>query len=263
MTVPKIRARKGGAPLVCLTAYTTPEARAIDASCDIVLVGDTLGVVAHGRPNTLGVTLEHMIMHGQAVARGLDHALLVVDLPFGSYEASPTQAFQSAARVMAETGCTAVKMEGGAAMAETVAFLTQRSIPVMGHVGLRPQNVNVMGGYRVQGREEDDWPAIEADAKAVAEAGAFCVVLEGLADGLAARITRDIAVPTIGIGASVACDGQILVLYDILGLTDRAPKFARRFADAASLIRGAAESYAREVTERRFPGPEHTYSKKS
>jgi 3-methyl-2-oxobutanoate hydroxymethyltransferase len=257
-----VRARKGGAPLVCLTAYTTPEARAIDPFCDLVLVGDTLGVVAHGRPNTIGVTLEHMIMHGQAVARGLSHALLVVDLPFGSYEAGPEQAFRSAARVMAETGCSAIKMEGGAAMAETVAFLSERGIPVMGHVGLRPQNVNVMGGYRVQGRDEDDWPAIEADGLAIAEAGAFCIVLEGLAEPLAGRITRAVPVPTIGIGASVECDGQILVLYDILGLTASPPKFVRRFADAASLIRGAAEAYASEVTARRFPAREHTYAKK-
>lgn len=262
LTVPKIRARKAGEPLACLTAYTTPEARAIDPFCDIVLVGDTLGVVAHGQPTTVGVTVEDMIVHGKAVARGLSHALLVVDLPFGSYEASPAQAFETAARVMRETGCAAVKLEGGADMAETVAFLTARSIPVMGHVGLRPQNVNVMGGYRVVGRDERDWAPVEADAVAVAKAGAFAIVLEGMAEPLAAKITGAVAIPTIGIGASVACDGQILVLYDILGLTENPPRFVKRYADAGALIRGAAQAYADEVRGRRFPAPEHTYAKK-
>ena len=262
MTVPKVRARKAGEPLVCLTAYTMPEARAIDPYCDIVLVGDTLGVVAHGMSSTVGVTVEDMIVHGRAVARGLSHALLVVDLPFGSYEASPAQAFDTAARIMRETGCTAVKLEGGADMAETVAFLSARSIPVVGHVGLRPQNVNVMGGYRVVGRDERDWAPIEADAIAVAKAGAFAIVLEGMAEPLAAKITKSVPVPTIGIGASAACDGQILVLYDILGLTDQPPRFVKRYADVSALIRGAAEAYAEDVKTRRFPASAHTYATK-
>jgi 3-methyl-2-oxobutanoate hydroxymethyltransferase len=262
MTVPKIRARKSGVPLVCLTCYTTPEARAIDAFCDLVLVGDTLGVVAHGRSTTVWVTVEDMILHGKAVARGLSHALLVVDLPFGSYEASPAQAFETAARIMSETGCAAVKLEGGADMAETVQFLSSRSIPVVGHVGLRPQNVNVMGGYRVVGRDERDWAPVEADAVAVANAGAFAIVLEGMAEPLAARITSRVPVPTIGIGASAACDGQILVLYDILGLTESPPKFVKRYADVGAVIRGAAQAYSEEVRERRFPTLEHTYAQK-
>jgi len=262
MTVPKIRARKGGTPLVCLTAYTTPEARAIDASCDIVLVGDTLGVVAHGLPNTVGVTVEDMIVHGKAVARGLSHALLVVDLPFGSYESSPQQAFETAARIMRETGCSAVKLEGGVSMAETIAFLTARSIPVMGHIGVRPQNVNVTGGYKTVGREESQWAAAVDEAVKAAAAGAFALVLEGVAEPLAAKITESVPIPTIGIGASAACDGQILVLYDVLGLTTSPPRFAKRYADVGAMIRSAAEAYAAEVTARRFPGPEHTYAKK-
>lgn len=262
LTVPKIKARKGGVPLVCLTAYTMPEARAIDPVCDLVLVGDTLGVVAHGLETTVGVTVEDMIVHGRAVARGLRHALLVVDLPFGSYEASPEQAFDTAARIMRETGCAAVKLEGGEAMAHTVAFLAARGVPVVGHVGLRPQNVHVMGGYRVVGRNEEDWPAVEADAMAVAKAGAFAIVLEGMTEPLAARITQSVPVPTIGIGASPHCDGQILVLYDILGLTESPPKFVKRYADAGALIRRAAQAYADEVQARTFPASEHTYAKK-
>ncbi len=262
LTVPKILARKGGEPLVCLTAYTTPEARAIDPFCDVVLVGDTLGVVAHGLPTTVGVTVEDMIVHGKAVARGLSHALLVVDLPFGSYEASPAQAFDTAAQIMRQTGCAAVKLESGQSMAETVAFLTQRSIPVMGHVGVRPQNVNVMGGYKTVGREERQWGPLIDEAIQVAEAGAFAIVLEGVAEPLAAKITETVPVPTIGIGASAACDGQILVLYDVIGLTEKPPRFAKRFADVGAVIRGAAEAYADEVRKRRFPAPEHTYGMK-
>ena len=202
MTVPKIIGRKGGEPIVCLTAYTAPMARMMDGHVDLILVGDSVGMVVHGMENTIGVTLEHMILHGQAVMRGSDQALVVVDMPFGSYEESPEVAFRNAARIMQETGCTAVKLEGGAELAETIDYITRRGIPVMGHIGLLPQSVHAKGGYRVVGRDESEWDAIEADAKAVAEAGAFSVVLEGVAEPLAERITHAIDIPTIGIGAS-------------------------------------------------------------
>ncbi|MCE8468655.1 3-methyl-2-oxobutanoate hydroxymethyltransferase, partial [Rhodovulum sulfidophilum] len=217
MTVAAVRARKGGTPLVCLTAYTTPMAEAVDAACDVVLVGDSVGMVLHGLPSTLGVTMEMMLMHGRAVARGLSHALMVVDMPFGSYEEGPQQAFRNAARLMAETGCGAVKLEGGAAMAETIRFLTARGVPVMGHVGLTPQGVMGFGGYKVQGRGADG-ARVLAEAQAVAEAGAFAVVLEKVPAALADRITAAVPIPTIGIGASVGCDGQILVVDDMLGV---------------------------------------------
>src|SRR5690606_28050396 len=227
-----IRARKGGEPVVCLTAYTTPMARLVDAHCDIALVGDSLGMVLHGLPSTLGVTMEMMILHGKAVARGLSHACLVVDMPFGSYEEGPAQAFRNASRLMAETGCHAVKLEGGLHMAETVAFLVARGIPVMGHVGLTPQSVNTLGGYKVQGRGQAEADRIALDARALAEAGAFSVVLEKLPEALGHRITREIAVPTIGIGAGADCDGQVLVVDDMLGLfSDFRPKFVKRYAE--------------------------------
>ncbi|MGR3780703.1 MAG: 3-methyl-2-oxobutanoate hydroxymethyltransferase [Albimonas sp.] len=254
-----IRARKGGAPLVCLTAYTTPVARMIDAECDVALVGDSLGMVLHGLPSTLGVTLEMMILHGQAVRRGLDRALMVVDLPFGAYEEGPAQAFRNAARVMAETGCAAVKLEGGVAMAETIRFLTARGIPVMGHVGLTPQSVNALGGYTVQGKGEDA-ARVLLDAHAAAEAGAFAVVLEKIPDPLARQVTAELAVPTIGIGASPACDGQILVVDDMLGLfADFKPKFVKRYAELEAAARAAVAAYAADVRARRFPGPEHVF----
>ena len=254
-----IRARKGGAPLVCLTAYTTPVARMIDAECDVALVGDSLGMVLHGLPSTLGVTLEMMILHGQAVRRGLDRALMVVDLPFGAYEEGPAQAFRNAARVMAETGCAAVKLEGGVAMAETIRFLTARGIPVMGHVGLTPQSVNALGGYTVQGKGEDAARVLR-DAQAAAEAGAFAVVLEKIPDPLARQVTAELAVPTIGIGASPACDGQILVVDDMLGLfADFKPKFVKRYAELEAAARAAVAAYAADVRARRFPGPEHVF----
>ena len=259
ITPAAIRAAKGGAPIVCLTAYTTPIARIVDAHADVILVGDSLGMVVHGLPSTVGVTLEMMILHGQAVRRGSARALLVVDLPFGSYEAGPEQAFASAARVMAETGCAAVKLEGGATMVETIRFLSRRAIPVMAHVGLMPQQVNVTGGYRVQGRG----PAADevlADARAVADAGAFAVVLEKVTEPLARRITEAVAIPTIGIGASAACDGQILVVDDMLGLfTDFRPSFVRRYAELGSAVEAAVAAYAADVLARRFPGPEHTF----
>jgi 3-methyl-2-oxobutanoate hydroxymethyltransferase len=259
ITPAAIRAAKGGAPIVCLTAYTTPIARIVDAHADVILVGDSLGMVVHGLPSTVGVTLEMMILHGQAVRRGAGRALVVVDLPFGSYEAGPEQAFASAARLMAETGCAAVKLEGGAAMAETIGFLSRRAIPVMAHVGLMPQQVNVTGGYRVQGRgaAADE---VLADARAVAEAGAFAVVLEKVTEPLARRVTEVVPIPTIGIGASAACDGQILVVDDMLGLfADFRPSFVRRYAELGSAVDAAVAAYAADVRARRFPGPEHTF----
>lgn len=255
-----ILARKGGVPLVCLTAYTTPVARLVDPHCDLVLVGDSVGMVLHGLPSTVGVTLDMMILHGQAVRRGVENALLVVDMPFGAYEESPRQAFRNAARVMAETGCAAVKLEGGVTMAETIRFLVQRGIPVVAHVGLTPQGVNAFGGYTVQGRGKDAG-RVMADARAVAEAGAFCVVLEKVPEPLARAITADIAIPTIGIGASTACDGQILVVDDMLGLfTDFRPKFVRRYAELGHAAAEAVAAYAEDVRQRRFPAPEHVFA---
>lgn len=259
ITPAAIRARKGAEPLVCLTAYTTPMARIVDVHSDVILIGDSLGMVVHGLPSTLGVTLEMMILHGQAVMRAAPKALVVVDMPFGSYEAGPAQAFASAARVMAETGCAAVKLEGGVAMAETIAFLAARGVPVMAHVGLTPQHVNALGGYRVQGRGADG-ERVLADAVAVAEAGAFAVVLEKVAEPLARRITETVAIPTIGIGASAACDGQVLVIDDILGIfTDFRPSFVRRYAELGAAADEAIASYARDVRARAFPGPEHVF----
>lgn len=260
LTPPDIASRKGGTPIVCLTAYTTPMARSVDPHCDIALVGDSVGMVLHGLPSTLGVSLDMMLMHGRAVRRGLTHALMVVDMPFGSYEEGPEQAFRNAALVMAETGCAAVKLEGGESMATTIRFLTARGIPVMAHVGLTPQAVNSFGGYRVQGRG-DDAERIRRDAVAIAEAGAFSVVLEKVPESLAARITADIAIPTIGIGASAACDGQILVVDDMLGMfTAFRPKFVKRYAELGQQADAAIAAYAEEVRTRRFPAPEHVFA---
>lgn len=256
---PDVSARKGKTSLVCLTAYTTPVARLVDPHCDVVLVGDSVGMVLHGMPSTLGVTLEMMIMHGRAVRRGLERALMVVDMPFGSYEEGPEQAFRNAARVMAETDCAAIKLEGGEIMAETIHFLTGRGIPVMAHVGLTPQAVNAFGGYRVQGRGEDA-ERIRRDALAVAAAGAFAVVLEKVPEPLARRITGEVAIPTIGIGASPACDGQILVIDDMLGLfSGFRPKFVKRYAELGNAASAAIAAYAHEVRERRFPAAEHVF----
>lgn len=257
---PDIQARKGTEPLVVLTAYTTPMARLVDAHCDIALVGDSVGMVLHGLPSTLGVTMDMMILHAQAVARGLNRAMMVVDMPFGAYEEGPEQAFRNAARLMAETGAAAVKLEGGLHMAETIAFLTRRGIPVMGHVGLTPQSVNVFGGYRVQGRGEDA-ERVRDDAIAVAEAGAFSVVLEKVPDALARDITRALAIPTIGIGASADCDGQVLVVDDMLGMfTSFRPKFVRRYAELGEAAEEAIAAYAADVRARRFPAPEHVFA---
>jgi 3-methyl-2-oxobutanoate hydroxymethyltransferase len=255
-----IRVMKGGPPIVSLTAYTTPMARMMDAHCDVVLVGDSVGMVLHGLPSTLGVTMEMMVMHGRAVARGLNRAMLVVDMPFGSYEESPAQAFRNAAHLMAETGAAAVKLEGGRHMAETIAFLVARGVPVMAHVGLTPQSVNTLGGYKVQGRGAAA-EAIMADARAVDQAGAFSVVLEKLTAPLADRITADIAIPTIGIGASAGCDGQILVVDDMLGVfTAFKPKFVKRYAHLARDGEAAIAAYADDVRARRFPAPEHVFA---
>lgn len=250
---------KGGTPLVCLTAYTTPMARLVDEHCDIVLVGDSVGMVLHGLPSTLGVTLDMMIMHGQAVRRGVERALMVVDMPFGSYEEGPEQAFRNAARLMGETGCAAIKLEGGEAMANTIGFLTARGVPVMGHVGLTPQAVNVFGGYAVQGRGEDA-NRVARDAAAVAKAGAFAVVIEKVPESLARRITEEVAVPTIGIGASPACDGQILVVDDMLGaFSEFRPKFVKRYAELGAEAEKAIVAYAADVRARRFPTGEHVF----
>lgn len=262
VTVPEIRAHKNAKPVVCLTCYHAHTARLLDAHVDLMLVGDSLGMVMHGMENTLGVTLDMMITHGKAVMRGSRHALVVVDMPFGSYEESPQIAFRNAARVIQETGCTAVKMEGGQRVAETVHYLTQRGIPVMGHIGLTPQMIQIFGGFKTQGRTEAEWPAIEADAKAVSEAGAFAVVLEGMAEPLAAKITKEIAVPTIGIGASAECDGQILVMEDMLGLNPNPPKFVRQYANLGPDIESAVKAYATDVRARRFPGKENVYTMK-
>lgn len=260
ITPPDLVARKGGVPLVCLTAYTTPIAKLVDRHCDLVLVGDSVGMVLHGLPSTLGVSLDMMIMHGQAVRRGLERALMVVDMPFGSYEEGPEQAFRNAARLMAETGCAAIKLEGGESMAGTIHFLTTRGVPVMAHIGLTPQAVNTLGGYRVQGRGEGA-DRIRRDAAAVANAGAFSVVLEKVPEQLARKITGEIAIPTIGIGASPACDGQILVADDMLGVfTSFKPKFVKRFANLGDVAEAAIAAYANEVRQRRFPSAEHLFN---
>lgn len=260
ITVAALARRKGAEPIVSLTAYTTPMARLLDPHCDLLLVGDSLGMVVYGLPSTLAVTLDMMIAHGAAVKRGATRALVAVDLPFGSYQESPAQAFRNAARVMAETGCAAVKLEGGEVMAETIAYLTARGIPVLGHIGLQPQSVNTYGGYGARGRAAAEAERILADARAVAEAGAFAMVVEGVVEPLGRAITEAVPIPTIGIGASAACDGQVLVIDDALGLfADFKPRFVKRYADLAGVVTAAVQAYAEEVRARRFPGPEHVY----
>lgn len=259
ITAPQIAGRKGAVPIVALTAYTAPMAALVDAHADVILVGDSLGMVVHGLPSTIGVTLEMMILHGQAVMRGSTRAMVVIDMPFGSYEESPEQAFRNAARVMAETGAGAVKLEGGARIAPTIRFLADRGIPVMAHIGLTPQSTNTMGGFKTQGRDEDTWPAHIADAQAVAGAGAFSVVIEGVMEPLAARLTEAVSIPTIGIGASALCDGQILVLDDMLGLSGRVPRFVRKFGDLGPRAEQAIADYATAVRDRSFPGEGQVY----
>jgi 3-methyl-2-oxobutanoate hydroxymethyltransferase len=261
ITVPDLRRMKG-TPQVWLTAYTTPMARLLDPHCDVLLVGDSLGMVLYGLPSTLSVSLDTMIAHGAAVVRGAKHACVVVDMPFGSYQQSPQQAFANAAQVLAETGCQAVKLEGGVEMAETIRFLTQRGVPVCGHVGLMPQSVNVAGGFRATGRTNDEAARVTADAEAVAEAGAFAVVVEGTLEPVAASITAHIDIPTIGIGASAQCDGQVLVIDDVLGtFNDFKPRFVKRYAELGPVISRAAADYAADVRSRAFPAPEHTFRK--
>src|SRR5687768_8802127 len=263
LTVPKLKAMKGGEPLVMLTAYTMRMAQLLDPHCEMLLVGDSLGQVIYGLPSTVPVTMEMMCAHGAAVVRGSWHALVAVDMPFGSYEGSPAQAFESAARIMKETGCAAVKLEGGEAMAETIEFLTHRGIPVIGHVGLTPQAVNVLGGYGARGKSADEAKKILADARAAADAGAFCIVVEGVMEPIADRVVEAVAVPIIGIGASPKCDGQVLVTEDMLGLFERTPRFVKRYADLASEIGAAVGNYAGEVRSRAFPTDEQTYRPKS
>ncbi len=263
LTIPAIRARKANAttvdPLVMLTAYTVRMAQLLDPHCDMLLVGDSLGQVIYGLPSTLPVTLDMMCAHGAAVVRGSYHSVVIIDMPFGSYEASPQQAFESAARVMAETGAAAIKMEGGEAMAETIAFLSARGIPVMGHVGLTPQAVNQLGGYGARGRSQAEYARILDDAKAVAAAGAFAMVLEGVVEPLADAVTASVDVPIIGIGASARCDGQVLVTEDMLGLFERTPRFVKRYGTMADTVGDAVARYAADVRARAFPTDEQIY----
>ncbi|MBE1528865.1 3-methyl-2-oxobutanoate hydroxymethyltransferase [Sphingopyxis sp. OAS728] len=260
LTVPRIRQRKGGEPLVMLTAYTVRMAQLLDPHCDMLLVGDSLAQVIYGLPHTVGVTMEMMALHGAAVVRGSYHAAVIVDMPFGSYEGSPQQAFDNAARLLKETGAAAVKVEGGKVLAPTIEFLTQRGIPVMGHVGLTPQAVNILGGYGVRGKSEEEARSIVEDAVAVAQAGAFSIVIEGVLESIAIEITNKVDCPTIGIGASAECDGQVLVTDDMLGMFDRVPKFVKRYQDMAGVVSGAVKDYADEVRSRSFPTEDQTYA---
>lgn len=263
MTVPDIRARKGGVPIVAVVAYTTPIAKILDPVVDLILVGDSVGMVMHGRRSTVGVTLEMMIMHGQSVVAGAKRPCVVVDMPFGSYESSPQKAFANAARIMSETDCDAVKLEGGTTMRDTIKFLTERGIPVVGHIGLQPQQVNATGGFKARGGMDGAAKAILADAHAVAGSGAFAVVVEGVVEALGRQITKEIDIPTIGIGASPACDGQILLIDDLTGLfTDFKPRFVKRYANVAAIITEAIESYADDVRSRKFPAAEHLFGAK-
>jgi 3-methyl-2-oxobutanoate hydroxymethyltransferase len=263
LTVPAIRARKADGitaePIVMLTAYTARQAQLLDAHCDLLLVGDSLGQVIYGLPSSVPVTLDMMAAHGAAVVRGSYHAVVVVDMPFGTYEVSPETAFASAARLLKETGCAAVKLEGGAAMAETVAFLVARGIPVIGHVGLTPQAVNVLGGYNARGRSAAEAKKIVSDAEALDQAGAFAIVIEGVVEPIAVEATKVVKCVTIGIGASSQCDGQVLVTEDMLGMFERVPRFVKRYEEIADTISAAAGRYAAEVRARTFPGIEQTY----
>lgn len=263
ITIPALRARKGQTPIVCLTAYTTPMARSLDVHVDLLLVGDSLGMVLYGMDSTLGVTVDMMIAHGKAVVRGATHACVIVDLPFGSYQESPEAAYRTAARVLKETGAAGVKLEGGETMAETVSFLTQRGIPVMGHIGMLPQSVRSYGGFGVRGKTKAEAEQILADGRAIADAGAFAVVVEATLEPIARKLTQALGVPTIGIGASVACDGQILVTEDLLGLfSDYVPGFVKRYADLGASIEKAVARYAADVQKRRFPQAAHCFGAK-
>jgi len=263
VAAPDIAGRKGKTPIVCLTAYTAPMAEILDPHCDVLLVGDSVGMVIHGLPNTVGVTMEMMILHGQAVMRAAKRAMVVIDMPFGSYEGSPEVAYANAARLMKETGAQAVKVESGPTVVATIDYLVKRGIPVMGHVGLRPQSVLVDGGFKAKGRSNEERSRILEEARGTSGAGAFAVVVEGVAEGLAREITETIEAPTIGIGASAGCDGQILVTDDMLGLFDWTPKFVRRYADLRGEIGQAVAAYADDVRNRRFPGPAEIYFAKA
>lgn len=260
IAAPDIRARKGSEPIVCLTAYTAPMAALLDPHCDLLLVGDSVGMVVHGLPNTVGVTMEMMSLHGQAVMRGSEKAMVVVDMPFGSYEAGAEAAYANAVRLLKETGAQAVKVESSLVVAETVAFLTARGVPVMGHVGLRPQNVNMDGRFKAKGRTAEERARVLAEAKATDEAGAFSIVIEGVDESLAQEITAAVSAPTIGIGASAHCDGQVLVTEDLLGLFEWTPKFVRRYGDVKGVIETAVAGYAADVRGRRFPAAAETYA---
>jgi len=262
LMAPDIAGMKRVKPIVALTSYHAHTAAIADKYCDFLLVGDSLGMVMHGFETTVPVTLDMMIVHGRAVVRGAKRALVAVDMPFGSYEESPSVAFRNASRVMKETDCGAVKLEGGRRMAETTRYLVERGIPVMGHIGLTPQSINVLGGFKTQGRTRDEWAAIEEDARALSDAGAFAIVLEAVSAPLAARITEAIPIPTIGIGASANCDGQILVMEDMLGLSPRVPKFVKKFGAVAAAIEDAIRDYANDVSAGGFPAEEHTYGMK-
>lgn len=263
LTTQDIGKHKNGEPLVCLTAYSTPMAELLDDHTDLLLVGDSVGMVVHGLSSTVGVTLEMMILHGQAVMRGAKKAFVVVDMPFGSYEQSSQQAFQNASKIMMETGCQAVKIESGAYAADTIGFLVERGVPVMGHVGLRPQATHVDGGFKAKGRNQEEKERVLIEARQAAEAGAFAIVVEGVAEALAEEITNEVSIPTIGIGASAACDGQILVTEDMLGLFDWTPKFVRRYGDVKSMIDKAVGDYAKDVRRRDFPAKAETYQLKA
>jgi 3-methyl-2-oxobutanoate hydroxymethyltransferase len=254
--------KKGGTPIVCLTAYTAPVARLLDPHADLLLVGDSLGMVLYGFESTLHVTLDMMIAHGAAVVRSSSQAIIVVDMPYGTYEQSPDQALRNAKRIMGETGCAAVKLEGGQEMAATLKYIVQNGIPVMGHIGLLPQSVKKMGGYKIQGRDDAGAQKVLADAKAIADAGAFAIVIEGTIELVARYITENVSVPTIGIGASPACDGQVMVIDDLLGITEKPPRFAKAYASLGPAIAAAVKAYADDVRARKFPGPEHVYGKK-
>ncbi|MGV3577712.1 3-methyl-2-oxobutanoate hydroxymethyltransferase [Brevundimonas sp.] len=262
ITVPEITARKGGEPIVMLTAYDAPTAEIMDAQCDVLLVGDSLGMAVHGLPSTVGVTLEMMILHGQAVMRGSKRALVVIDMPFGSYEAGVEQAYANAVRILKETGAQAVKVESGPEVPATIEYLVKRGVPVMGHVGLLPQSINIDGSFKAKGREAAEHARILQSAHDTADAGAFCVVIEGTAEGLAREITEAISKPTIGIGASAACDGQVLVSSDMFGVFDWTPKFVRKYADLRGEMGRAVQAYAEDVKARRFPAEVETYFSK-
>ncbi len=260
LTVPRIRQRKGGEPLVMLTAYTVRMAQLMDPHCDMLLVGDSLGQVIYGLPHTVAVTMEMMCAHGAAVVRGSYHAAVVIDMPFGSYEASPELAFTNAARLLKETGAAAVKLEGGKVMAPTIEFLSSRGIPVMAHVGLTPQAVNILGGYGVRGKSDEEAKSIVEDAVILSKAGAFAILIEGVMEPIAIEITQKVECPTIGIGGSAQCDGQVLVTEDMLGLFERTPKFVKRYAAMSEMVESAVVHYAEDVRQRKFPGPEHIYT---